>query len=42
MKSETDVLLEKGEDFLKFEVETGILTIKKIGSFLVIYEEHKC
>lgn len=42
MKSETDILLEKGEDYLRFEIDTGFLTIKKMGSFLVIYEEHAC
>ncbi len=42
MKSDSDILLEKGEDFLKFEIDTGYLTIKKAGSFLVIYEDHGC
>ena len=42
MKMETDNLLEKGEDYLIFEVELGTLTIKKVGSFLIIYEEHSC
>jgi hypothetical protein len=42
MKSEQDILLEKGEDFLKFEIETGFLTIKRVGSFLIFYEEHSC
>lgn len=42
MKSEMDILVDKGEDYLKFEIETGFLTIKKMGSFLVIYEEHAC
>jgi hypothetical protein len=42
MKNETDTLLKKGEDYLVFEVELGILTIKKVGSFLIIYEEHFC
>lgn len=42
MKVETDDLLEKGEDYLKFKIDTGFLTIKKIGSLLVIYEEHAC
>ncbi len=42
MKMETDTLLEKGEDYLIFKVEMGILTIKKVGSFLIIYEEHSC
>ena len=42
MKSETDSLLEKGEDYLIFKIETGTLTIKKVGSFLILYEEHAC
>jgi len=42
MKSETDSLLEKGENYLIFEIETGTLTIKKAGSFLILYEEHAC
>jgi hypothetical protein len=42
MKSETDILLSKGEDYLYFEIETGFLTIKRVGSFLVIYEKHAC
>lgn len=42
MRLETDALLEKGEDYLLFEIETGTLTIKKVGTFLVIYEEHNC
>lgn len=42
MKSPTDVLLEKGDDYLVFAIDTGTLTIKKVGSFLVIYEMHAC
>jgi hypothetical protein len=40
IKSDADVLIEKGEDFLKIEIDTGILTIRKMGSFLIISEEH--
>ncbi|MEY3242458.1 MAG: hypothetical protein RIR11_3897 [Bacteroidota bacterium] len=42
MKMETDTLLEKGDDYLVFEVEMGVLTIKKVGSFLILYESHSC
>lgn len=42
MKSESDILLEKRGDYLKFDIETGFLIIQKVGPFLVIYEEHAC
>ncbi len=42
MKSETDTLVEKEDDCLIFNVADGYLTIKKVGSFLIIYEEHAC
>jgi len=42
MKTETDTLVEKEEDYLIFKVRDGTLTIKKVGSYLIIYEEHAC
>ena len=42
IKYDGDVLIQKGADFLTFELADGTLTIKKAGSFLVIFEEHSC
>jgi Bacterial SH3 domain len=42
MKEEDDKLLDAGVDYLVFEIQTGTLTIKKVGSFLIIYEAHAC
>ncbi len=42
MRSDSDILLEKGPDFLKFKVDTGFLIIRKVGSFLIISEDHSC
>ena len=42
MKSDEDILVEKDTDYIKFKRSLGSLTIKKIGSYLVIYEEYSC
>ena len=42
MKSEKDTLMERGKDYLIFNVGDGTVTIRKVGSFLIIYEEHAC
>lgn len=42
MKFEPHTLMERGEDYLIFDIGDGTLTIKKAGSFLIIYENHAC
>jgi Bacterial SH3 domain len=42
MKFKDDKLMDIGEDSLLFEVEMGTVSIKKVGSFIIIYTQHSC